>query len=121
MKRLVLGASIAFWIAMATIWIFAAWAPPVSQPATAEATNAEYTAAEVAAHRDASSCWLIIGGEVYDVTSYIDEHPANPRTILDYCGKEATRGFDTKDRNRPHSDEAQRLLDRYRIGRLVGD
>ncbi|WP_395018727.1 cytochrome b5 domain-containing protein [Dongia sp.] len=121
MKNLVLGAGLSFWIAMAAIWIFAAWAPPVTQPATADAAKAEYTAAEVAAHGDAASCWLIINGQVYDVTAYIDEHPANPRTILDYCGKEATRGFDTKDRDRPHSDAAARLLDRLRIGALSGD
>ena len=33
----------------------------------------EYTLSEVAAHHDASSCWMVIRDKVYDVTSFIGE------------------------------------------------
>jgi cytochrome b involved in lipid metabolism len=123
MKRLVLVASAMFWIAMIAIWSFSAWAPNAARDAVmrANAAEAAFTAEEVAAHADAASCWLIIRGRIYDVTRYIDVHPANPRTILDYCGKEATRSFETKDRGRPHSAEAERLLEGYRIGTLAAE
>ena len=123
MKRLILSASVLFWLAMVAIWSFAAWAPPSMREAiaTAKAADTEFTSDQVATHNNAASCWLIIEGRVYDVTSYIDVHPANPRTILGYCGKEATQGFDTKDRSRPHSAEAKQLLERYRIGTLSNE
>ena len=123
MKRLVLIASGLFWLAMAAIWSFSAWAPSAVREvvATAKAADTEFTSDQVAAHGSAASCWLIIAGGVYDVTRYIDVHPANPRTILNYCGKEATKGFDTKDRNRPHSSEARQLLEQYRIGTLSNE
>ncbi|MFZ5792823.1 MAG: cytochrome b5 domain-containing protein [Pseudomonadota bacterium] len=122
MKRLVLLASIGFWLAMAAIWAAASWlpapAPQVSEEPPAAPAEKLYTTAEIARHDSASSCWLIVAGRVYDVTAYIGEHPADPDTILRYCGKDATRGFDTKDRGRPHSGAARRLLEDYFIGRV---
>jgi hypothetical protein len=122
MKRAVLLASVAFWFGMAAIWAASLWlAPTVPQvsppPATAGATL--YTTAEIDRHESAASCWLIIAGRVYDVTSYIDEHPADPDTILRYCGKDGTTGFETKDRGRPHSSRALRLLEEYFIGEVA--
>lgn len=118
MKWLVLAGTALFWFAMTAIWTFAAWAPPAARQAvaTAAASDTEFTSDQVAAHDGSASCWLVIDGQVYDVTTYVETHPANPRTILDHCGEEATRSFETKDRNRPHSNEARQLLDRYRIG-----
>lgn len=36
------------------------------------------------------SCWVIIKGEVYDVTDFLDDHPGGPDIILKYGGKDAT-------------------------------
>lgn len=125
MKWIVLIASAAFWFAMAAIWSFADWAPTMApdaaKSATAAAEGPQYSTAQVAEHNNATSCWLIIDGEVYDLTSFIDVHPANPKTILKYCGQDGTQGFETKDRNRPHSEEARGLLKRYLIGTLSDD
>ncbi len=49
---------------------------------------------EVATHNSESSCWMVIRGKVYDVTSYIDKHPAGKSTILKGCGKDATSMFE---------------------------
>jgi hypothetical protein len=34
-----------------------------------------YTLADVAKHNSATDCWMVINDKVYDVTSFIDEHP----------------------------------------------
>lgn len=50
----------------------------------------------VASHTDATSCWSIISGDVYDLTTYINQHPGGNKPILAACGKDATAMFDTK-------------------------
>ncbi|RDW92782.1 FMN-dependent alpha-hydroxy acid dehydrogenase [Aspergillus mulundensis] len=52
-----------------------------------------YTLKEVAQHNSRQSCWVIINSQVYDVTSFIDEHPGGPAAILQYAGKNATAVF----------------------------
>ena len=66
---------------------FLGFVPLVSQAAT-------YTAAQVAQHNTASDCWLIISGNVYDVTNFIPIHPGG-NAIVPYCGTDATTIFDS--------------------------
>ena len=73
---------------------------------------------EIAKHSSASDCWMIISGKVYNLTSFISVHPGGAGTILEYCGKDGTIGFQTKDSNTPHSQTAQNLLANYFIGNL---
>ncbi|KAH8680960.1 FMN-dependent dehydrogenase-domain-containing protein, partial [Xylariales sp. PMI_506] len=40
------------------------------------------------------SCWVIINGIVYDLTSFLDSHPAGPAVILRYAGRDATAAFE---------------------------
>lgn len=37
---------------------------------------------EVAQHRSADSCWIVIHGKVYDVTGFLDEHPGGRNILL---------------------------------------
>jgi len=78
------------------------------------------TPVEVAKHNSVSNCWLIINGNVYDVTNFLNSHPGGANTIIPYCGQEATAAFDSKDRNpaQPHSQTADALLANYYIGML---
>ncbi|MDL0433470.1 cytochrome b5-like heme/steroid binding domain-containing protein [Marinobacter sp. TBZ242] len=75
-----------------------------------------YRLAEVAEHDDASSCWKVIGGVVYDLTEYLPNHPAEEETFTRWCGKEATSAWQDKGNGRPHSPRAARRLESYRIG-----
>ena len=52
-----------------------------------------YTLADLAKHAGASSCWTAINGKVYDVTSWIDQHPGGKDAILSTCGKDASSAF----------------------------
>lgn len=52
------------------------------------------TKAEVATHANVDSCWSIINGSVYDLTSYIPRHPGGKGEILAICGKDGSRLFE---------------------------
>ena len=114
LKRLVYSAFIAFLAGVATIALMAALSPEHSQ--TDGAQDRVITTKELARHASARDCWLAIEGGVYDFTGYIPLHPAAPRVLIEWCGKDATEAFRTKGYGRPHSPAAQAMLPRYRIG-----
>ena len=80
-----------------------------------------YTLAEVGRHALESDCWMAIDGQVYDLTSYLPDHPSKPSIILPWCGKEASEAYRTKSKGRAHSPAADQLLPGYRIGRLENE
>lgn len=88
------------------------------EQAAAEPAAKSFTLKDVARHAAPTDCWMAIGGVVYDFSSYIPQHPAAPEVMTRHCGKEATRAFETKDRGRAHSEYAQSLLAKYRVGIL---
>jgi cytochrome b involved in lipid metabolism len=94
--------------------------PAQTQPANStDKTTKAFTSSDVAAHNKPSSCWLIIHGNVYDVTNFLDIHPGGADVIIPYCGKDATQPFETQDRSRgTHSQSARDLLAQYQIGVL---
>uniref|UniRef100_A0A2N9F417 Cytochrome b5 heme-binding domain-containing protein n=1 Tax=Fagus sylvatica TaxID=28930 RepID=A0A2N9F417_FAGSY len=51
-----------------------------------------YSKAEVALHAKKTDCWIIIKDKVYDVTSYVEEHPGGD-AILAHAGDDSTEGF----------------------------
>ncbi len=75
-----------------------------------------YTAAQVAKHSSASSCWTIVGKNVYNVTKYVAKHPGGASVIKAMCGKDGSAMFRGK-----HAGESSpaRALARYRIGTLA--
>jgi cytochrome-b5 reductase len=48
---------------------------------------------EVALHKSAENCWIVIDGKVYDPTYYLDEHPGGANKIMEWAGQDATKGF----------------------------
>ncbi|MFO1526941.1 MAG: cytochrome b5 domain-containing protein [Turneriella sp.] len=83
------------------------------------AARTTYTAAQVASHKTAASCWLIIDDAVYDVTKYLKRHEDFDYDITRHCGSDATKLWHKKPQTgEEHSRKAERLLDRYRIGTL---
>jgi cytochrome b involved in lipid metabolism len=55
---------------------------------------ATFSAEEVAKHDKEADVWVIVGGEVYDVTKFLPDHPGGKKAILLYAGKDATEEFD---------------------------
>jgi cytochrome b involved in lipid metabolism len=61
---------------------------------------------------------MAIGGVVYDVSAFVPRHPAPASVISEWCGKEATRAYATKNRGRAHSARATGLLSQFEVGVL---
>jgi uncharacterized repeat protein (TIGR02543 family) len=82
-------------------------------------TGTTYTAAQVATHNTQSDCWLIISGKVYNVTSFIPNHPGGVNAIVSRCGTDATIAYTVEGNGgHAHSAYAQSLLPTYFIGNL---
>ncbi len=80
-----------------------------------------YTEEDLVMHSNPSSCWVTRNGKVYDVTSFLADHPGGDDLILNFAGKDI--GAIMKDpAEHNHSDAAYDMLDEFVIGRLgVGE
>jgi hypothetical protein len=94
-------------------------APTTSNATAPTTTAAGFPMATIATHNSSTSCWLLISGRVYDVTTYLRNHPGGSRTILPWCGKESTKAFATEDGRGEHSPDAYAQLKPFDIGALV--
>jgi cytochrome b involved in lipid metabolism len=74
--------------------------------------------AELAKHNSSQSCWLLISGKIYDVTTYLNSHPGGEGEILKTCGTDATIIYDNRDGTGSHSSRARSMLTDYYIGDL---
>ncbi|KAF4670450.1 Delta 8 Fatty Acid Desaturase [Perkinsus chesapeaki] len=76
-----------------------------------------FTWEEVAKHSSRESCWIVVHGYVYDLTSWLDRHPGGILPILNCAGDvDATDVFIS---NHPPK-VVNRILPAFRIGRLEG-
>jgi NAD(P)H-flavin reductase len=68
--------------------------------------------------RAAGKCWIVLHGNVYDVTSFLQEHPGGEELISDIKADDfatMTTEFDDAD----HSDEAMEQLQDFFKGKLI--
>ena len=61
---------------------------------------------EVSKHSTTADCWLVIHGQVYDVSRFIHDHPGGTQLIADWAGKDGTAAFSAI-----HSTEVLSMLD----------
>lgn len=75
-----------------------------SEPATQDAaeekstssesgSSGQYTVEEVSKHNKKDDVWVIIDGQVLDVTKFLPDHPGGEKAILLYAGRDATEEF----------------------------
>jgi len=86
-----------------------------TEPAAQSAIPAAYTLAYVAKHADQLSCWSAVNGNVYDLTSWIAQHPGGEGAILSICGKDGSAAF-----NNQHGGQGrpEAILQTFKIGAL---
>jgi flavocytochrome c len=60
----------------------------------ADATLRAISLKELARHQSVhAGVWTAIDGKVYDMTEFLEEHPAGPESIMDVAGKDGTEVF----------------------------
>merc|ERR1719446_1577045 len=52
-----------------------------------------YSLTDVAAHNTKTDCWVVVNGQVLDVTKFLADHPGGELAILTFAGKDATEEF----------------------------
>ena len=77
--------------------------------------TSSYTMTEVAQHKGPSSYWFVVHDTVYDVTSFLDDHPGGRDIIKWNSGMDATENFVKNG----HSPNAKKMMTKYAIGELV--
>lgn len=70
---------------------------------------------EIQRHASPESLWVVLDGEVYDLTGWARHHPGGLEVLMRWAGKDATETF----RAAPHSAATQVFKLNYRIGRLT--
>ena len=64
-----------------------------SSSSSSGGSGGAWTAEEVAKHNKKDDCWVIVDGQVLDVTSFLPDHPGGEKAILLYAGRDATEEF----------------------------
>lgn len=77
-------------------------------------TIPEYNLSEVSNHCTPDDCWLVIFDRVYDVTSFLQEHPGGEYIMMEFAGRDATIPF----RSTRHGKDSYQMLSRFMIGIL---
>ncbi|KAF7428530.1 hypothetical protein PC9H_007754 [Pleurotus ostreatus] len=74
-------------------------APTPSAPAATTSSptpvgkTGQYTMEEVAKHTKKDDVWVVIDGQVLDVTEFLPDHPGGEKAIMLYAGRDATEEF----------------------------
>ncbi|KAI5206947.1 hypothetical protein AUEXF2481DRAFT_42345 [Aureobasidium subglaciale EXF-2481] len=80
------------------------------------ADNTEYTLKEITEHNTEKDLWIIVDGNVYDVTKYTLDHPGGLESLVEVAGQDATQAFEDVG----HSDEAREIMAPFLVGKLQG-
>ncbi len=90
----------------------------LGEKSTSEADTKAYslkiTEEEVAGHDSTDDCWIIFDGEVYDITSFINNH--HGRNVMhEGCGREATELFIVEKMGFDNLQTAMARLQDYKV------
>lgn len=65
-------------------------APAAAKPAGG---TKEYTLDDVAKHKTEEDCWVVVNGQVLDVSKFMHEHPGGKQALMLFAGRDATEEF----------------------------
>lgn len=88
---------------------------PKTSSTPASSGPVSYTWSQVATHNSSTSCWTVVNGGVYDLTSWISNHPGGEKAIRSMCGEDGSEDF-----NEQHGGDGgpEKILASYKIGVL---
>jgi len=73
-----------------------------------------YTLCQVRRHCHAGSAWIVAGDTVYDITTYLQQHPGGTQCLLKKAGGASDCTVDLNF----HSTRGRRVWKKYEIGKL---
>lgn len=76
-----------------------------------------YTLEEIQKHNHSKSTWIILHHKVYDVTSFLEEHPGGEEVLREQAGGDATETFE----DIGHSTDARNMSKSFIIGEVHPD
>lgn len=79
-------------------------------------TVSVFTLSQVAVHNSRLSCWSAINNNVYDLTSWIPNHPGGEQNILSLCGTDGSSAYNTQHGG---ASKPTRILAGFKIGALI--
>lgn len=87
-----------------------------SPSATPTSKSTALTMDQVKQNNSARSCWSVINGNVYNLTTWISSHPGGQGAITRLCGTDGSREFSSK-----HSGDVQAVsrLNSFLLGKLT--
>ncbi|KAJ5198453.1 Cytochrome b5 [Penicillium cinerascens] len=74
----------------------------------------EYTMKDVAAHNTKTDLWIVIHGQVFDITEYLQDHPGGADVLVETAGTDATAAYEDVG----HSEDAREIMQPYLVGVL---
>jgi len=90
--------------------------PTPTPTATPSASTTGYTMTQVRSNNTAKSCWAVIDGNVYNLTTWINSHPGGAGAIVSLCGTDATSAFNSQHGNQ---GKPAAKLESFRLGALT--
>lgn len=95
-------------VAGGLVLVFASLAP-------ASAADTVYTLEEVSKHDVETDCWSVVRGRVYDLTTWISQHPHGTAEIIAMCGRDATGEYESEHLS---NEAAKTAIAKFPIGYL---
>ncbi|XP_016914354.2 cytochrome b5 [Apis cerana] len=87
--------------------------PRIEEPS--KTMSKQFTRSEVAKLSNKDKTLIILHDKVYDVTSFLNEHPGGEEVLLDHSGIDGSEDFDDVG----HSTDAFDLMTKYQVGELI--
>ncbi|KAJ5152804.1 NADH-cytochrome b5 reductase 1 [Penicillium canariense] len=75
----------------------------------------EYTMEDVAVHNTKADMWMVIHGQVFDITKYVQDHPGGADVLVEVAGQDATAAYEDVG----HSEDAREIMQPYLVGTLA--
>nr|ODN96597.1 oxidoreductase [Cryptococcus depauperatus CBS 7855] len=78
-----------------------------------------YSGAEVAKHNTRASCLVTYSGKVYDLTTFLPDHPGGDDVLLAHAGQDIGKVMDDENVH-VHSRAAYEMMEEFKVGELGG-
>lgn len=75
----------------------------------------QFTRSQVEKNDEKDTMLFILHDKVYNVYSFLNEHPGGEEILLDHKGMDASEDFDDVG----HSNDAMELMKKYQVGEVV--